>query len=110
MARSWSEAESQPYRRLAHWGNDSCYNHRNHTRFSMRPLQLFKKLAYLVFLSMLAGACVSEPYHRGSTTPGIITAAPSDWYSVYFTDPSNPQADSYRGGPDEALAHAIDQA
>jgi len=34
----------------------------------------------------------------------------TDWYSVYFTDPDNPSADRYRGGPDAALAAAIDQA
>lgn len=32
------------------------------------------------------------------------------WYSVYFTDPSSPQAGSYHGGPDEALAEAMDGA
>lgn len=33
-----------------------------------------------------------------------------DWYTVFFTDPTSPSASSYRGGPDEALAAAIDQA
>jgi phosphatidylserine/phosphatidylglycerophosphate/cardiolipin synthase-like enzyme len=33
-----------------------------------------------------------------------------DWYAVYFTNPESPNASSYRGGPDEALATAIDQA
>jgi phosphatidylserine/phosphatidylglycerophosphate/cardiolipin synthase-like enzyme len=40
----------------------------------------------------------------------ITTTPPSDWYSVYFTDPVEPSATSYRGGIDEALATAIDQA
>ena len=30
--------------------------------------------------------------------------------TVYFTDPGAQQAGAFRGGPDEALAHAIDQA
>ncbi len=46
----------------------------------------------------------------GSDTPGAPTAMDQDWYSVFFTDPTNPNASSYRGGPDEALAEAIDQA
>jgi phosphatidylserine/phosphatidylglycerophosphate/cardiolipin synthase-like enzyme len=33
-----------------------------------------------------------------------------DWYTVYFTNPESPTASSYRGGPDESLAAAIDQA
>jgi phosphatidylserine/phosphatidylglycerophosphate/cardiolipin synthase-like enzyme len=32
------------------------------------------------------------------------------WYDIYFTDPDNPSAASYRGGPDEVLAEAIRQA
>jgi phosphatidylserine/phosphatidylglycerophosphate/cardiolipin synthase-like enzyme len=33
-----------------------------------------------------------------------------DWWTVYFTNPSSPSASSYHGGPDKALATAIDQA
>ena len=33
-----------------------------------------------------------------------------DWFSVYFTDPGGPNAESLRGGPDSALAAAIDGA
>jgi len=32
------------------------------------------------------------------------------WYELYFTDPSHPEADSLRGGPDRQLAAAIDDA
>ena len=32
------------------------------------------------------------------------------WYAIYFTDPAGPGAVSLRGGPDEALGFAIDQA
>ena len=38
------------------------------------------------------------------------TTAPSEWYNVYFTDPTGPAAEYYSGGPDEALAQAIDRA
>jgi phosphatidylserine/phosphatidylglycerophosphate/cardiolipin synthase-like enzyme len=32
------------------------------------------------------------------------------WYELYFTDPTHPEADSLRGGPDRSLASAIDDA
>ena len=32
------------------------------------------------------------------------------WYELYFTDPIHPDAHSLRGGPDERLASAIDEA
>jgi phosphatidylserine/phosphatidylglycerophosphate/cardiolipin synthase-like enzyme len=38
------------------------------------------------------------------------TEATPDWIQVYFTDPTAPQAADYTGGPDEALAAAIDAA
>jgi len=44
--------------------------------------------------------------------PEVVATPDSSqgWYSIYFTDPLDPQADSYRGGPDDALGTAIDQA
>jgi phosphatidylserine/phosphatidylglycerophosphate/cardiolipin synthase-like enzyme len=33
-----------------------------------------------------------------------------DWYTLYFTDPTGPNADTQRNGPDAALAEAIDGA
>jgi phosphatidylserine/phosphatidylglycerophosphate/cardiolipin synthase-like enzyme len=45
----------------------------------------------------------------GRPEPG--TSVVSDaWYSVYFTDPSGPDATSASGGPDEALVTAIESA
>ncbi len=46
----------------------------------------------------------------GTATPGVPTTMEQDWYSVFFTDPTSLTASSYRGGPDEALAEAIDAA
>jgi phosphatidylserine/phosphatidylglycerophosphate/cardiolipin synthase-like enzyme len=45
-------------------------------------------------------------------TPGPVnpTAIPPEWYSVYFTDPGNSYAEYHSGGPDDALAKAIDRA
>ena len=47
-----------------------------------------------------------------NTSPGTVLETPvaTDWIEVYFTDPDAPEAGSYRGGPDEALAAAIDEA
>ena len=51
-----------------------------------------------------------------STRPVSPAPSPSSgdagdaWLSVYLTDPSGPQADSLRGGPDARLAEAIDAA
>jgi phosphatidylserine/phosphatidylglycerophosphate/cardiolipin synthase-like enzyme len=42
------------------------------------------------------------PDEQQNQTSGVFT--------VYFSDPNDPQAGSYRGGPDEALAQAIGQA
>ncbi|MGD8759167.1 MAG: phospholipase D-like domain-containing protein [Anaerolineales bacterium] len=38
------------------------------------------------------------------------TPSGEPWIRVYFTDPSGPQASTLRGGPDQALAEAIDGA
>ncbi len=43
--------------------------------------------------------------------PRSLTSSPTNsWYSVYFTDPSDPASKSYRGGPDQDLAAAIRRA
>jgi phosphatidylserine/phosphatidylglycerophosphate/cardiolipin synthase-like enzyme len=41
---------------------------------------------------------------------GSPVAAPGEAIEVFFTDPDSPNASSYRGGPDQSLADAIDQA
>jgi phosphatidylserine/phosphatidylglycerophosphate/cardiolipin synthase-like enzyme len=54
----------------------------------------------------------------GCTPPGgqlpIVGTGGADpdgsWYQVYFTRPESPSAESYRGGPDQALVEAIDRA
>lgn len=53
----------------------------------------------------MPGVSLPEPL-----TPTAPVTAVSDWYTVYFTDPSSPTAPSYRGGIDKALAAAIDQS
>lgn len=59
-----------------------------------------------LWLALILTACTG--------TQSNEAASPEDdfknWYSIYFTDPQDPAASSYRGGPDEALAAAIDRA
>jgi phosphatidylserine/phosphatidylglycerophosphate/cardiolipin synthase-like enzyme len=64
----------------------------------------------LLVLILITSACVPSASLPGTATPSASTATQQDWYTVYFTDPSSPTASTYRGGPDEALANAIDQA
>lgn len=59
----------------------------------------------LVFI-LITTACTV-----GTGTQEILTPiATTSWYTVYFTDPTSPGASSYRGGPDEDLATAIEGA
>ena len=49
----------------------------------------------------------------GGQLPPIETAntnPSSPWYQVYFTHPESLSAQTYRGGPDQALVEAIDRA
>lgn len=63
----------------------------------------------LGILAIFLSACVLNnilPVTPTNTSPDTS----KDWYTVYFTDPEASNASSYKGGPDEALASAIDQA
>ncbi len=59
----------------------------------------------LGFLVLLLAACNLEG--PAEETPGAQTES---WYSIAFTDPSAPNADTYRGGPDAAMAAAMKEA
>jgi phosphatidylserine/phosphatidylglycerophosphate/cardiolipin synthase-like enzyme len=48
------------------------------------------------------------PASESVTNPGLETQ--DDWLQVYFTDPDSPDASDFVGGPDKALAAAIDGA
>jgi len=68
----------------------------------------------LILLFLVVG-CVKDTPTEGlslkfTSIPVHPTTAPSGWYTVYFTDPTGSAAEHYSGGPDEALAAAIDQA
>jgi len=64
-------------------------------------------LPFLLVLVFLVTACTAS---SGSLETIASTPAAVDWYTVYFTDPTSPTAGSYRGGPDQALMAAIDEA
>jgi len=74
---------------------------------------MVKRTFLFIFLlfSILGTACKNATTPTLPAPPGV-TAVPTrkEWYSVYFTDPGSPTAESYRGGPDDALANAIREA
>ena len=66
-------------------------------------------------LLILLSACTDSP--PATTLPLVPTVTPTtdeipagDWYTIYFSEPDNPTADSFRGGPDDAIAEAIRRA
>ncbi len=68
-------------------------------------------------LTVVLAACQPGTPLPGEPQPPTATAVPPTagipslpaWIQIYFTDPDAPSAASYRGGPDEALAAAIDE-
>lgn len=62
------------------------------------------KTPFLALLVLLLSACTPLPVESPTSL------VDSDWYTVYFSRPDLPEARSYRGGPDAALAEAIDAA
>ena len=64
----------------------------------------------LLVVILITCACAPGASLQETVTPSVPTAAVKGWYTVFFTDPSSPTASSYRGGPDESLASAIEQA
>ncbi len=72
----------------------------------------FKLVLRAVLLAILVislGACLDDLAASDGDSPEEWPDSPG-WYTVYFTDPEGPQAESLRGGPDAELAEAIDQA
>lgn len=72
-----------------------------------RPANITLLLAAIIFLSSACQPPGIVPTIDPQTSP---TPAPSEAITVYFTDPTDPSAASYRGGIDEFLAAAINQA
>ncbi|MEA3349921.1 MAG: phospholipase D-like domain-containing protein [Chloroflexota bacterium] len=70
---------------------------------------------WLILAILILTACApAEPLTLvplPTVTPtNEIDARVAEWITVYFTDPEGPGAKKYRGGPDKALAAAIDEA
>lgn len=67
----------------------------------------------LVVIAVACQAPTNPPPAAGRTDPPAAdpsTRTPTGWYSVYFSDPQDPSSQKLRGGPDQDLAQAIDQA
>jgi phosphatidylserine/phosphatidylglycerophosphate/cardiolipin synthase-like enzyme len=73
----------------------------------------------IVLLVIIISACGPSETYLPTVTPNRDSAEPAegihpgnvgDWLQIYFTDPDDPHARDYEGGPDEVLAAAIDQA
>jgi phosphatidylserine/phosphatidylglycerophosphate/cardiolipin synthase-like enzyme len=73
-----------------------------------------KKSISIILLSFaFTIACISATPTTLPTVPTSTSSSEvvtSDWIKVYFSNPDDPNAGSYRGGPDAALAEAIDGA
>ncbi|MCC7130899.1 MAG: hypothetical protein B6D39_07415 [Anaerolineae bacterium UTCFX2] len=73
----------------------------------------FSYPSFVIAALLLASlACqVSAPQNPGLRTEPVETHPPAaSWFSIYFTDPSAPDSQSLRNGPDRHLASAIEQA
>jgi len=67
-------------------------------------------LSALIWLAWLS-ACADETVTPLPPVPTVTAVTEqSAEIEVFFSDPDNPNAGSYRGGPDEALAQAIREA
>jgi phosphatidylserine/phosphatidylglycerophosphate/cardiolipin synthase-like enzyme len=66
----------------------------------------------LVALLILAGLFAVFQWFPRENPPAPVEEVATDdtWYSLYFSDPSSPSAESLRGGPDAYLAEALDAA
>jgi len=71
-------------------------------------------IALLLLIAFISLACESSTIE--DLLPAEATSLPAGgdspvgWYQVYFSEPEDPSSSSLRGGPDRALAEAIDEA
>jgi phosphatidylserine/phosphatidylglycerophosphate/cardiolipin synthase-like enzyme len=82
----------------------------------------YSQLCGLVLAALLLGACQPAISPTGASSAGALATGTAagpptlvaqplpGWIQIYFTNPDAPGAASYRGGPDEALVAAIDEA
>lgn len=78
-------------------------------RFSLLRSIQFK---VLITLLILVGLFVVFQWLQRENPPTPVEEVAMDdaWYSIYFSDPSSPSAESLRGGPDANLVDALDSA
>lgn len=75
------------------------------------PFHVRAKLFLITFL--LAWMTLSGCNQPRRQLPPLATSHPNlddPWYQIYFTQPEIPSAETYRGGPDDALVSAIERA
>ena len=75
----------------------------------MRNYSLVSIRSFFSILLVVLAACV-PPTAPPPPTATVPAPASMDWIAIHFTDPYAPGARDYEGGPDEALAEAIDSA
>lgn len=74
-------------------------------------IHLHLLIIVLALLNLPACNFKSNSAWAPDASPQTTNSSPAaSWYSLYFTDPESPQANSYRGGPDSKLAAAIANA
>jgi phosphatidylserine/phosphatidylglycerophosphate/cardiolipin synthase-like enzyme len=81
----------------------------------LRQIESKELLRWLVLLVLTWGMAACQLPDGASLMPTpaaepVPLEAVPGWIEVYFTDPGGPDSNSLRGGPDRALAEAIDSA
>ena len=71
---------------------------------------LYKISLALLVIIFISSACSPGVGGQATSISNTPTTLEPDWYTIYFTHPAVPSTSSYRGGIDEDLAAAIDQA
>ena len=78
-----------------------------------RQVHLVSCCAVFLLGMLLSSGCLiaDKPASTPGAAPTASQAVPTQaWYAVYFTEPNEPTAASYRGGADEYLVAAIHNA
>jgi phosphatidylserine/phosphatidylglycerophosphate/cardiolipin synthase-like enzyme len=71
---------------------------------------LIKIYLSLLIITLIISGCASNLSSPETSAAELTSSPAADWYNLYFTTPTSPNASSYRDGPDTYLADAIDQA
>lgn len=90
---------------------DTAVKIRSRFNFDAGQWSSMQVFVFAVLAPALLTGC-KPPSAAVTPTPSLPMASVNggDWLEVYFTEPGDPNAFDYRGGPDAALAKAVDQA